>query len=256
MYMNTSKELAPEEDQGVLFALTKAPQYSNLDYQDAYGEKLDKALTSIPETDLRFVLNGRLGANQGIAGVILKPWDERSRSAQKIKPVLQGKVSTVEGFNAFVFSLPPLPASIGGLPVQMVISSTGDFQLDLQRDVEDQGRRAQERTVHRRRQRPCHRPTDGADRRRPVQGQRAGHHHAADRRHAGAAGRRELRQPLQPRRPQLRGDPAGAAPRPAERRDDGAILRQVGGGRPGAALEPDQGHPDHRGERADPLQSA
>jgi multidrug efflux pump len=127
MYMNTKKELAPEEDQGVLFALTKAPQYSNLDYQDAYGGQLDKAMTSIPEADLRFVVNGRFGPSQGIAGMILKPWDERTRSAQQIKPVLQAKMSAVEGMNAFVFSLPPLPASIGGLPVQMVIDSTGDF---------------------------------------------------------------------------------------------------------------------------------
>jgi len=127
MYLNTKAELAPEEDQGVLFALTKAPQYANLDYSNAYGEVLDKAFTSFPETDLRFVVNGRFGPNQGIAGVILKPWGERSRSAQQIKPLLQGKVSAVEGLNAFVFSLPPLPASIGGLPVQMVIASTGDF---------------------------------------------------------------------------------------------------------------------------------
>jgi multidrug efflux pump len=127
MYMNTSKELAPEEDQGVLFALTKGPQYANLDYLDAYGDELDKAFTSIPEEDLRFVVNGRFGPNQGIAGVILKPWGERSRSAQQIKPAMQQKVSAVEGMNAFVFSLPPLPASIGGLPVQMVIDSTGDF---------------------------------------------------------------------------------------------------------------------------------
>jgi len=127
MYTNTKKELAPEEDQGVLFALTKAPQYSNLDYSDAYGAELEKAFTSIPEADLRFVVNGRFGPNQGIAGVILKPWGERSRSAQQLKPVLQQKVSAVEGLSAFVFSLPPLPASIGGLPVQMVIDSTGDF---------------------------------------------------------------------------------------------------------------------------------
>ncbi len=51
-----------------------------------------------------------------------------ARAARKqIKPLMQGKVSTVEGLSAFVFSLPPLPASIGGLPVQMVINSTGDF---------------------------------------------------------------------------------------------------------------------------------
>src|SRR5437588_795577 len=127
IYMNTKSELAPEEDQGVLFALTKAPQYSNLDYTDAYGAELDKAFTSIPEADLRFVVNGRFGPNQGIAGVILKPWNERGRSAQEIKPVLQGLVGKVEGLQAFAFSLPPLPASIGGLPVQMVVSSTGEF---------------------------------------------------------------------------------------------------------------------------------
>src|SRR6266566_2548927 len=127
MYVNTKKELAPEEDQGVLFALTTGPQYANLDYSNAYGDELDKSFTSIPEADLRFVVNGRFGPNQGIAGVILKPWGERSRSAQQIKTELQQKVSSVEGMNAFAFSLPPLPASIGGLPVQMVIDSTGNF---------------------------------------------------------------------------------------------------------------------------------
>ncbi|HEY1796303.1 MAG TPA: efflux RND transporter permease subunit, partial [Stellaceae bacterium] len=128
MYVNTKKELAPEEDQGVLFALTKAPQYANLDYQNAYGEEIDKALSSFPEADLRFVVNGQQSPNQGIAGVILKPWDERTRSAQTIKPLLQAKLNGVEGMQAFAFSLPPLPASIGGLPVQMVIYSTGDYQ--------------------------------------------------------------------------------------------------------------------------------
>src|SRR6266851_2796085 len=128
MYMNTKAELAPEEDQGVLFALTKAPQYSNLDYQEAYTDKLDQAFGSFPETDLRFIVNGRFGPNQGIAGAILKPWGERSRSAQKLKPLMQQKASTVEGMNAFVFSLPPLPGSIGGLPVQMVIYSTGAYK--------------------------------------------------------------------------------------------------------------------------------
>jgi multidrug efflux pump len=128
MYINTKAELAPEEDQGVLFALTKAPQYANLDYLDAYGGELDRAFTAFPEAELRFVVNGRFGPNQGIAGIILKPWGERSRSAQQIKLLMQQKVSGVEGMNAFVFSLPPLPASIGGLPVQMVVDSTGDFE--------------------------------------------------------------------------------------------------------------------------------
>jgi multidrug efflux pump len=128
MYLNTKAELAPEEDQGVLFALTKAPQYANLDYAQAYEGELDRGFTSFPETYLRFIVNGRFGPNQGIAGVILKPWDERTRSAQQLKPVMQRKVDGVEGLRAFVFSLPPLPATIGGLPIQMVIYSPQNYQ--------------------------------------------------------------------------------------------------------------------------------
>jgi multidrug efflux pump len=128
MYMNTKAELAPEEDQGVLFALTKAPQYANLDYAEAYEGELDRGFTSFPETYLRFIVNGRFGPNQGIAGVILKPWNERTRSAQQLKPLMQRKVDAVEGLRAFVFSLPPLPATIGGLPIQMVVYSPQDYQ--------------------------------------------------------------------------------------------------------------------------------
>jgi len=128
MYMHTKAELAPEEDQGVLFALTKAPQYANLDYAQAYEGELDRGFTSFPETYLRFIVNGRFGPNQGIAGVILKPWNERARSAQHLKPLLQRKVDAVEGLRAFVFSLPPLPATIGGLPIQMVTYSPQGYQ--------------------------------------------------------------------------------------------------------------------------------
>src|ERR1700754_422818 len=128
MYMNTSKELAPEEDQGILFAVTKAPQYANIDYADYYGDKLDKAFAKFPETDLRFVLNGINGPQNGIAGMLLKPWDERKRSSVALKPLVQGELSKIEGVNAFAFNLPPLPGGPGGLPVQMVINSTQGFQ--------------------------------------------------------------------------------------------------------------------------------
>jgi multidrug efflux pump len=127
MYLHTSSELAPEEDQGVIFALTKAPQYANLDYLEAYDGALDRAFTSFPETDLRFIVNGNPGPNRGIAGVILKPWNERKRSAQQLKPLLQQKLNAIPGIEAFAFSPPPLPATIGGLPVQMVIYSTHGF---------------------------------------------------------------------------------------------------------------------------------
>ncbi len=129
LYMHTSKELAPEEDQGIVFSILKAPKYANLDYLDFYGEKLDRVFSSFPETDLRFALNGINGAQNGIAGMLLKPWDERKRSSIKLKALVQGELSKIEGVQAFAFNLPPLPGGPGGLPVQMVINSTADFRL-------------------------------------------------------------------------------------------------------------------------------
>jgi multidrug efflux pump len=128
LYMHTAKELAPEEDQGIVFAVTKAPKYANIDYLDFYGEKLDREFASFPETDLRFVLNGINGPQNGISGMLLKPWDERERSSIKLKPLVQAQLSKIEGVNAFAFNLPPLPGGPGGLPVQMVINSTSSFQ--------------------------------------------------------------------------------------------------------------------------------
>ncbi len=127
LYEHTSAELAPEEDQGIIFALTKTPQYANIDYADYYGAKLDEVYKSFPETDLRFVLNGTPAPNQGISGMLLKPWNERKRSAIQLKPLVQAKLSKIEGVNAFAFNLPALPGGPGGLPIQMVISSTNGF---------------------------------------------------------------------------------------------------------------------------------
>src|SRR5256714_7940935 len=128
LYLHTPKELAPEEDQGIVFAVIKAPKYANIDYLDFYGEEIDKAFAGFPETDLRFALNGINGPQNGIAGMLLKPWDERKRSSIKLKPLVQAELSKIEGVNAFAFNLPPLPGGPGGLPVQMVINSTAGFR--------------------------------------------------------------------------------------------------------------------------------
>jgi multidrug efflux pump len=139
MFVNTKAELAPEEDQGVLFALSKAPQYSNIDYAEAFGEELDKVYASFPETDTRFIVNGFNTPNQGISGMILKPWDERERTSIELKPLVQEKLNGIEGLSVFAFNLPPLPGSTGGLPIQMVISAPVEF-----RDIYDTMERIKE----------------------------------------------------------------------------------------------------------------
>ncbi len=127
LYMHISAELAPEEDQGVVFAVGKGPQYANLDYTDVYSKQLDEIYRSFPETQATFVVSGFQGLNSSISGMILKAWDERKTSVAQLIPQVQAKLSQITGMSIFAFNLPPLPGSTGGLPVQMVISSPAGF---------------------------------------------------------------------------------------------------------------------------------
>ncbi|MCW2245984.1 multidrug efflux pump [Azospirillum fermentarium] len=128
LFMNVMSELAPEEDQGVLFGITKAPQYANLDYIDAYGAQMDQVFAQYPETDTRFVVNGAMSLTQGFAGMILQPWDQRTKTAKQLQPEVQAALSSVTGMSIFLVSPPALPGSSGGLPVQMVVNSSGDYR--------------------------------------------------------------------------------------------------------------------------------
>ncbi len=128
MFMSTPKELAPEEDQGAIFALIKAPQYSNLDYMEKMTGQFTEAADTIPEKDHVFVINGSAGVHQGLAGLILKPWDMRKRNQKAILQVLQPKLAAITGGPIIGFSPPSLPGSTGGPPVQFVLRTIGDYK--------------------------------------------------------------------------------------------------------------------------------
>ena len=128
LYTNSTKELAPQEDQGIILGAVKGPQYANLDYMQAYQKQLETALT-VSDTDGTFLIYGRPAVNQGFVGSRLKPWNERPKQAQTILPELQGRLSQVPGVQAFAFSPSPLPGTVGGLPVQMVVYSTDGYSI-------------------------------------------------------------------------------------------------------------------------------
>jgi multidrug efflux pump len=121
------QELAPEEDQGVVFGVTRAPQYANIDYTSEFADRVDKVFASFPETDLRFIVSGTEGPNNGFVGMVLKPWEQRTRSQAEIRAIAQTEVDKIEGMQVPLFPVPPLPGSTGGPGVQMVISSTADY---------------------------------------------------------------------------------------------------------------------------------
>lgn len=128
MYVTTQKELAPEEDQGILFNIVKSPQSANLDYLEAATLQMHKVFETVPEKEHVFIING-MGNNvhQAIAGILFKPWEERKRSQKEILQDLQPKVAGIAGAQVISFALPSLPGSTGGPPVQFVITTTADY---------------------------------------------------------------------------------------------------------------------------------
>lgn len=127
--ITTTKELAPEEDQSVLFLSLTAPEYANINYTTKYTNKLNKIFQSFPENQDYFIVNGEGGPNNAIAGMILKPWNQRSKSQQTLMETLQGKLGSIAGLDAVGFGLPSIPGSSDGLPIQFVLTTTSDYTV-------------------------------------------------------------------------------------------------------------------------------
>ncbi|HEX4046000.1 MAG TPA: efflux RND transporter permease subunit [Gammaproteobacteria bacterium] len=125
--LTTKTELAPDEDQSILFMQLSAPKYANIDYTTKFTDLLPPMFESIPETEDFFVFNGSSSVNNAIAGLILKPWDQRDKSQAQVLPIVQGKIKTIAGLNAVAFPLPSLPTNSSGMPVQFVLTSTDDY---------------------------------------------------------------------------------------------------------------------------------
>ncbi len=130
--MFVPKELAPREDQGFIFMSMTAPQSSNLDYLSTYATQVSRVVTSQPENELGFVINGLGSVSSGIGISILKPWEERKATATDIVSRLQMQFFGIAGINAFAFQLPPLPTGADGMPVQFVISGLAKSEVLLE----------------------------------------------------------------------------------------------------------------------------
>jgi multidrug efflux pump len=128
MYQTTPRELAPEEDQGFLIGLVKAPQLANRDYMEQATHRLYDEVKTVPEVLHVFLVNGYPNVRAGFVGMILKPWDERTRSEKQVLATLGPKFLAVPEAQVQAFAPPSLPGSSGGAPMQFVIRTTGDYQ--------------------------------------------------------------------------------------------------------------------------------
>ncbi len=125
--VKTSSELAPEEDVGALFSLITAPRYATTEYTQLYADQIRDLTKDLPELKANFSVAGMDGAtNSGFAVWAFKDWADRSRSQKELQTDIQQRLSKVSGVEALVFAPPTLPGTGGGLPISVVIQSTGD----------------------------------------------------------------------------------------------------------------------------------
>jgi multidrug efflux pump len=124
MYMFSAKELAPTEDQGVVFGKVDVPANATMEQITPFTEKIYRNFASTPEFSHSFQLTFPSG---GFGGMIVKPWEERKRNIFQIHQELFGKQMMLTGVQAPVF-LPPALPSAGIFPVEFVIASTGSHE--------------------------------------------------------------------------------------------------------------------------------
>jgi multidrug efflux pump len=200
MFTKTTTELAPEEDQGALFAILNAPRYATEDYVQLYTDRISDVTSDIPEVTTEFSIVG--DANFYIW--VLEEWSERDRSQAEVQQDIQARLAQLPGVEGFVFAPPTLPGAGGGLPITVVVQSI--FEPQRVYEVAEAIRAEAQATgrfivVQNSLAFDSPEVTVTIDRDSGGRPQRSG---VRDRLDAGAAGRRRRRGPVRPRVQQLR----------------------------------------------------
>ena len=123
-YMFTQRELAPAEDQSVVFGIVQAAPNATLDQTSMFASKIYDVFHSFPETKNTFQITSPGG---GFAGMVTKPWNERKKSTAQLQGEVSGGFAKIPGIRAIALTPPSLPGG-GSFPVDLVIASTAEPQ--------------------------------------------------------------------------------------------------------------------------------
>jgi multidrug efflux pump len=124
-YSMSIKELAPREDQGVVFGILQASASASLDETNRFAKLTQEVFQSLPEYHRSFQI---VNANGGFSGALLRPWSERARDAETISQQLWGQMSVIPGIRMIMTTPPPLPGG-SDFPIEFVISSTAEPRI-------------------------------------------------------------------------------------------------------------------------------
>ncbi len=121
-YLLSQRELAPAEDQGVVFSIIQAAPNSTIDQTTMFTTQVHDVYRALPEADSIFQITFPTG---GFGGFVTKPWSERTKTTQELLMDVMGPLSQVSGIRAIPLTPPPLPGG-GDFPVDFVISSAAE----------------------------------------------------------------------------------------------------------------------------------
>ncbi|PYS42429.1 MAG: multidrug efflux protein, partial [Acidobacteria bacterium] len=127
-YIFSQRELAPAEDQGVVFSYIQAAPNSTIDQTRLFTEQVHEVYRSFPETASIFQLTF---PNGGFGGMVTKPWSQRTKTTEQLLLEVMRPLSTIPGIRAIPRTPAPLPGG-GDFPVDLVIASPGEPQQLLE----------------------------------------------------------------------------------------------------------------------------
>src|SRR2546423_446667 len=123
-----TKELAPKEDQGVIFGIITAPANATIDDTIRYADAAGKVFQNIQDTRFTFQLTF---PDNGFGEMVWKPGGTRKTPTKAYLPQIQAKLGAIPGIQMF----PIMPSALPGadnFPVSFVITSTADQERILE----------------------------------------------------------------------------------------------------------------------------
>jgi multidrug efflux pump len=128
-----TKELAPKEDQGVIFGVITAPANATIDDTIRYADAAGKVFQDIPDTRFTFQITN---PSSGFGGMVLKPWGVRKTPTKDYLPIVQQKLAAIPAIQMFPIMPEALPGS-DNFPVSFIIASTADQEriLEFAKDI-------------------------------------------------------------------------------------------------------------------------
>ena len=121
-YMFSQRELAPAEDQGVVFGVIQSSANSTIDQTNLFTTQVYDVYHSFPESESIFQITSPSG---GFGGMVTKPWSERKKTAQQLLVESVGPLSKIPGIRVIPLTPPSLPGG-GNFPVEFVITSAAE----------------------------------------------------------------------------------------------------------------------------------